>query len=143
MTKSKPELKEKSIELPAERREGVNVMTKSMRRSAKVKVHKAVTAFGRSSKSYNHGCWDCTDARLWFNVIRYVIEDWIGEHNKESAEDFLFGRAPKFTVWRETVCESAGIHPDSLIRFATALKAETQKPSYDWMDYPLITKGQM
>ena len=105
----------------------MNVVTRSL----KVEVHKAVNAFGRSSRRYNGGCWDCTDAQLWFNVIRHVIEDWtkepttaIAERNKESAEKFLFGKTSEVKTWREMVCECAGIHPDSLIRFVTALKAE-------------------
>lgn len=103
--------------------------------SLKVEVHKAVNAFGKSSTSYNNGRWDCTDAQLWFNVISYVIEDWIkepttaiGERNKESAEEFLFGKTPKVKTWREMVCECAGIHPDNLIRFVTALRLKYRGP---------------
>lgn len=111
-------------------RKGVNVTT----RSWKAEVNGAVNAFGRSSRSYNGGRWDGIEAHLWFNVIRDVIEDWmkepttaIGERNKESAGEFLFGQTPKAKTWRGMVCECAGIHPDSLIRFVTALKAEIRR----------------
>jgi hypothetical protein len=111
-------------------RKGVNVTARSL----KAEVNRAVNAFGRSSRSYNGGRWDGTEAQLWFNVIRDVIEDWMkepttvhGERYKESAEEFLFGKTPKAKTWRKVVCECAGIHPDSLIRFVTALKAEIQR----------------
>jgi hypothetical protein len=100
-------------------------------RSLKVEVPKAINAFGMSSRMYNGGRWDCADAHLWFGVIRYVIQDWMkepttamGERKKESAKEFLFGKTPKAKTWRGIVCECAGIHPDSLIRFVMALKTE-------------------
>lgn len=111
-------------------REGVNVMTRSL----KVGIHKAVDAFGRSSTSYNNGCWQRSEARLGFNVVASAIKDWINKpisktakHNHDSAEQFLFGETEALKAQREMICYCAGVHQDSLVRFVKALKAEVER----------------